>query len=443
MTRVDPPGGHALRTWSASGADIPAGASGPLFQWLAGGQQAVTVDPASPPDVDALLSWAPTFDVVLWSPDAVVDLERLEAAAPDVTIVTMTPFGLRGPWADRAATEFTLQALSGAPAQRGSRAWPPMSSGGQHGEYMQGVFAAVAAFVALRRVVVSGGGGVIDLSGLEAVADDAAVQPAHDADPGRRRARAPLQGDGGRRRAVEGRLRRLRRRQPGPALARLLRHDRAPRVGGRRDPRQRVRAHRAQRRAEPGDPRVGRRPDVGRHRRAGVVAAHPVHRGRQRRDDPADGPLRVGTLLRRQPRRRVPAAGGAVPHAPADPWRRRGVGSASGRAADHDRRATGGACAVRTGRARRHAPVRRCARRRLHVVLGRPVLRPRARHVRRRRHPRRVDGAPRRRPADEPPPAHDGAVVGALAVLPRHEHEQARRHDRHVRRRRAATWPAG
>ncbi|HEU4841078.1 MAG TPA: CoA transferase, partial [Ilumatobacteraceae bacterium] len=169
VTRVDPPGGHALRRWSASGATIPAGGSGPLFQWLAGGQQAVGVDPDSAADVAALLSWATTFDLVLWSPDAVVGLDALEAAAPDVTIVTITHFGLRGPWADRAATEFTLQALSGAPAQRGSRAWPPMSSGGQHGEYMQGVFAAVAALIALRRLVVTGGGGVVDLSGFEAV----------------------------------------------------------------------------------------------------------------------------------------------------------------------------------------------------------------------------------------------------------------------------------
>ena len=61
-----------------------------------------------------------------------------------MTITALTPFGLDGPWADRAATEFTLQALSGAPALRGSRAWPPMSAGGQHGEYMIGVFAAVA-----------------------------------------------------------------------------------------------------------------------------------------------------------------------------------------------------------------------------------------------------------------------------------------------------------
>lgn len=169
VTRVDPPGGHPLRAWSATGAAIPDAGSGPLFQWLAGGQAAVTVDPASPSDVDELLAWAPTFDVVLWSRDAVVAIGRLEAAAPDVSVVAITPFGLHGPWADRAATEFTLQALSGGPALRGSRAWPPMSAGGQHGEYMQGVFGAVAAMIAMRREVVTGGGGVIDVSGMEAV----------------------------------------------------------------------------------------------------------------------------------------------------------------------------------------------------------------------------------------------------------------------------------
>jgi crotonobetainyl-CoA:carnitine CoA-transferase CaiB-like acyl-CoA transferase len=169
VTRVDPPGGHALRRWSATGASIPDGGSGPLFQWLAGGQAAVTVDPAAPADVDELLAWAATFDVVLSSRDAVVDIAALAAAAPDATVISITPFGLDGPWADHAATEFTLQALSGGPALRGSRAWPPMSSGGQHGEYMQGVFGAVAAMIALRREVVTGGGGVVDVSGLESV----------------------------------------------------------------------------------------------------------------------------------------------------------------------------------------------------------------------------------------------------------------------------------
>ena len=168
VTRVDPPGGHRLRRWSATRATFDDD-SGPLFRWLAGGQQAITVDPADASDVEELLAWAATFDAVLWSRNSVVSVEQLVTTRPDMTLVGLTPFGLTGPWADRAATEFTLQALSGGPARRGSIAWPPMSAGGQHGEYMLGVFGAVATMIALRRRVVTGDGGVFDVSGAESV----------------------------------------------------------------------------------------------------------------------------------------------------------------------------------------------------------------------------------------------------------------------------------
>ena len=85
-----------------------------------------------------------------------------------MTITTLTPFGLDGPWADRVATEFTLNAV-GRARPAGVAAWPPMSAGGQHGEYMIGVFGAVATLIGLRRMLVSGGGGVLDVSGLESV----------------------------------------------------------------------------------------------------------------------------------------------------------------------------------------------------------------------------------------------------------------------------------
>ena len=105
VVRAEPPGGHPLRAWSASGAAIPDGASGALFSWLAGGQESVTVDPASPSDVESLLAWAATMDAVLWSRGAPVSVEQLGAAAPDTTVTAITPFGLTGPWADRAATD--------------------------------------------------------------------------------------------------------------------------------------------------------------------------------------------------------------------------------------------------------------------------------------------------------------------------------------------------
>ncbi len=175
VVRAEPPGGHWLRRWSASGAPIPDGESGALFQWLSGGQRSVVVDPADPADIAELLEWVSSTDAVLWTPGMaptaapVLTLDQVQAAAPDAVITAITSFGLAGPWSGRPATELTLQALSGGPAMRGSRAWPPMTAGGQHGEYMAGVFSAVATMIGLRRRIDTGLGGVIDVSALEAV----------------------------------------------------------------------------------------------------------------------------------------------------------------------------------------------------------------------------------------------------------------------------------
>lgn len=171
VTRVDPPGGHQLRRWSASHAEVGAGRNGALFEWLAGGQAAVSVDPDDAEDVAALAERIADHDVVLWDSGSVIDLDAVTASAGQTTVVTISPFGLHGPWADRPATEFTLQAMSGAPALRGSRSWPPMTAGGRHGEYMIGVFTAVAAMLALRQASLgtANRGGVIDVSGMESL----------------------------------------------------------------------------------------------------------------------------------------------------------------------------------------------------------------------------------------------------------------------------------
>ena len=162
VTRAAPPGGHGLRRWSASGSSMPTGGDGALFRWIAGGQSSLVVGDTA--DLDAPLEAA---DAVLWSPGVLADLDAVRAHA--ALVVTVTPFGISGPWAARPATELTLQAMSGGPALRGSRDWPPVTAGGQHGEYMVGVFAAVATLLALRQRALGGPGGLVDVSALESV----------------------------------------------------------------------------------------------------------------------------------------------------------------------------------------------------------------------------------------------------------------------------------
>ena len=98
-----------------------------------------------------------------------IDPQRLLAVAPRCVVVTVSDFGWTGPWAERAATEFTLQAWSGCTGFRGDPDGPPISIGGELGEYMAGAFAAFGALAIHRRTRRGGPGEHLDLSVLEAM----------------------------------------------------------------------------------------------------------------------------------------------------------------------------------------------------------------------------------------------------------------------------------
>jgi crotonobetainyl-CoA:carnitine CoA-transferase CaiB-like acyl-CoA transferase len=90
-----------------------------------------------------------TFDVVL-SAGAPADLAArgaldgaaLRAVNPSLVLVTITPFGLDGPWRDRPATDLTLMALGGAMAACGyGPDTPPLACGGWQAFQTAGVYA--------------------------------------------------------------------------------------------------------------------------------------------------------------------------------------------------------------------------------------------------------------------------------------------------------------
>ena len=259
VTRVEPPDGVALRRWSASGAEIPPDGAGPMFGWLAGGISSVVVDPHVEADVVELLQRAAGYDAITWSPGAVVDIERLRAAVPGTTITALDAVRPR-----RAMGRPGRHRVHAASTVRRAR---PARVAGVAADVRRRPARRVHDRRVRRRRHADrpaaddrqrrGRGprrvrpGVGD--------DDPAVQPAHDGDAGRRRPPEAPSGHGGRRGADGGRLRRLRGGQPGPALARLLRHDRPPRLGRRPHARLGGDAHRAQPRAQPGDRGLVRR----------------------------------------------------------------------------------------------------------------------------------------------------------------------------------------
>lgn len=167
VIKVESPEGDPLRRWSASGTGIAPGDSGALFKFLGGGKRSVV---AGTDDLERLLGSA---DAVVWSAGAVVaeriSPQQLHRRHPHLIVTAITPFGLDGPWHDRAATEFTLQAWSGGAIGigRGSQDRAPAHVGGQVGEWATGAYAAAMTQAFRVRALRDGYGELIDLSALE------------------------------------------------------------------------------------------------------------------------------------------------------------------------------------------------------------------------------------------------------------------------------------
>jgi len=148
------------------------------FSFLAGSKHSVIADPEVDNDIQMVDRLLATADAVVWSAGSkLAERQSFRPAAilrahPQLTVTSITPFGLDGPWRDRAATEFTLQAWSGGIVGlgRGLPERAPVFVGGQVGEYMAGAYASAATLTSRFRRI-SGGSGepgeLIDLSMLE------------------------------------------------------------------------------------------------------------------------------------------------------------------------------------------------------------------------------------------------------------------------------------
>lgn len=161
VVRVEPAAGAALRHWSIGARQDPHG-DGPLFQFLAAGTRSV-------------VGGSETVERLAAEANVVIDdgppgaASRLGETYPHLVLTTITPFGTHGPWADRPATEFTLQAWTGSIALRGTPDRPPLHAGGRIGEWATGISAAVGTMAALREARRSGNGDHVDVSMFEVV----------------------------------------------------------------------------------------------------------------------------------------------------------------------------------------------------------------------------------------------------------------------------------
>ena len=82
-----------------------------------------------------------------------IDLDALRAAAPALVVVSITPFGLDGPWADRLSSDLVGLALGGPLNSCGydDHSIPPIRPGGDQGYQSAASFALMGLMLALHR----------------------------------------------------------------------------------------------------------------------------------------------------------------------------------------------------------------------------------------------------------------------------------------------------
>ena len=175
VTKIEGPGGDPLRHWTASQQPLAPGEASPLFQYLNAGKRSIVLDPRDAQDRARFNAFAERADIVFedWGAEALegrlLSPETWLESNPRLSIVRISPWGQLGPWAQRAANDFTLQAASGSVEYRGLPDREPVAAGGRLGDWITGSFAAISALASWRSARQTGTGHIADLSSFEAM----------------------------------------------------------------------------------------------------------------------------------------------------------------------------------------------------------------------------------------------------------------------------------
>jgi benzylsuccinate CoA-transferase BbsE subunit len=171
VIRIEPPGGTPLRQMQPLNGAKDASYAHAFFD---AGKRSVVLDLETEAGRASLSALATDADIVLdnsagthgWS----LPVKELQEANPRLIVVSITPFGLTGPYANYVAGDLTLLAAGGLLSMGGYTDREPIGIQGEQAQIASGIFAAVAALVALCSCEKTGAGAWLDVSGQECVA---------------------------------------------------------------------------------------------------------------------------------------------------------------------------------------------------------------------------------------------------------------------------------
>lgn len=172
VIKVEPPGGQATRDQAPFYRDARHRDGSLSFLYRNTNKRGITLEL----DSDA---GAAVFERLAASVDIIVDAaglhrrgfgwDRLSQNNPRLVLVSISDFGLTGPWSEYLGTDLTAHALGGSAYCIGEPEDPPVVPPAEQAYVMAGTYAAASALSALHYAETSGHGQLIDVSVVETV----------------------------------------------------------------------------------------------------------------------------------------------------------------------------------------------------------------------------------------------------------------------------------
>lgn len=145
----------------------------PTFQVMNRNKIGITLDLTSPEGVELAKRLVANSHAVVENssrevlPKLGLDYEALRQVKPDVIMVSMSAFGVRGAWANCRAFGQTMEAAAGLPSVTGNPDWPPTMNLAAYGDAVGGLNAAAALLIAVIHRQRTGEGQHVDLAQVE------------------------------------------------------------------------------------------------------------------------------------------------------------------------------------------------------------------------------------------------------------------------------------
>lgn len=176
VVKVEPPDGSPSRHRGPFAGDVADVDASLAYWYYNGGKRSVVADLATDEGKQALDALVSAADVVISTLHPLelerlgLDLEAIVAVHPSLILLSITPFGLTGPWAHYLSSDLIALATSGLLITSGydDHSIPPIRPGGDQAFHTAASFAHIAALLALVERDRSGAGGLIDVSVQEA-----------------------------------------------------------------------------------------------------------------------------------------------------------------------------------------------------------------------------------------------------------------------------------